>query len=144
MRTYLNLQTQALGPDFHLAWNIDPSLDTDAIYLPAMLIQIPVEIAVKHGLCAIEGEKRLSVFVERDGKGIHIRIEDNGPGYRPFTNAGHTNGTGMGTKVLYRTILLLNRRNKEKITYSVQSKEKGMGSGTIVSFFIPLDFNYAF
>ncbi len=78
MRTYLNLQTQALGPDFHLAWNIDPSLDTDAIYLPAMLIQIPVENAVKHGL-AIEGEKRLSVFVERDGKGIHIRIEDNGP-----------------------------------------------------------------
>ena len=144
VRTYLNLQTQALGPDFHLAWNIDPSLDTDAIYLPAMLIQIPVENAVKHGLCAIEGEKRLSVFVERDGKGIHIRIEDNGPGYRPFTNAGHTNGTGMGTKVLYRTILLLNRRNKEKITYSVQSKEKGMGSGTIVSFFIPLDFNYAF
>ena len=135
VRTYLNLQTQALGPDFHLAWNIDPSLDTDAIYLPAMLIQIPVENAVKHGL---------SVFVERDGKGIHIRIEDNGPGYRPFTNAGHTNGTGMGTKVLYRTILLLNRRNKEKITYSVQSKEKGMGSGTIVSFFIPLDFNYAF
>ena len=70
VRTYLNLQTQALGPDFHLAWNIDPSLDTDAIYLPAMLIQIPVENAVKHGLCAIEGEKRLSVFVERDGKGV--------------------------------------------------------------------------
>lgn len=144
VRTYLNLQAQGLGPDFRLEWNLDPSLDTDAIYLPAMLIQIPVENAVKHGLCAIEGEKRLSVFVERDGKGIHIRIEDNGPGYRPFTNAGHTNGTGMGTKVLYRTILLLNRRNKEKITYSVQSKEKGMGSGTIVSFFIPLDFNYAF
>ena len=70
VRTYLNLQTPALGPDLHLAWNIDPSLDTDAIYLPAMLIQIPVENAVKHGLCAIEGEKRLSVFVERDGKGI--------------------------------------------------------------------------
>ena len=144
VRTYLNLQAQGLGPDFRLEWNLDPSLDTDAIYLPAMLIQIPVENAVKHGLCVIEGEKRLSVFVERNGKGIHIRIEDNGPGYRPFTNAGHTNGTGMGTKVLYRTILLLNRRNKEKITYSVQSKEKGMGSGTIVSFFIPLDFNYAF
>ena len=62
VRTYLNLQTQALGPDFHLAWNIDPSLDTDAIYLPAMLIQIPVENAVNMALCAIEGEKRLSVF----------------------------------------------------------------------------------
>ena len=80
VRTYLNLQAQGLGPDFRLEWNLDPSLDTDAIYLPAMLIQIPVENAVKHGLCAIEGEKRLSVFVERDGKGIHIRIEDNGPG----------------------------------------------------------------
>ena len=100
VRTYLNLQAQGLGPDFRLEWNLDPSLDTGAIYLPAMLIQIPVENAVKHGLCAIEGEKRLSVFVERDGKGIHIRIEDNGPGYRLFTNAGHTNGTGMGTKVL--------------------------------------------
>ena len=65
VRTYLNLQAQGLGPDFRLEWNLDPSLDTDAIYLPAMLIQIPVENAVKHGLCAIEGEKRLSVFVER-------------------------------------------------------------------------------
>lgn len=51
---------------------------------------------------------------------------------------------GSLSNTYYRTILLLNRRNKEKITYSVQSKEKGMGSGTIVSFFIPLDFNYAF
>lgn len=68
VRTYLNLQAQGLGPDFRLEWNLDPSLDTDAIYLTAMLIQIPVEDTVKHGLCAIEGEKRLSVFVERDGK----------------------------------------------------------------------------
>ena len=34
----------------------------------------------------------------------------------------------MGNESPYRTILLLNRRNKEKITYSVQQGE-GMGSG---------------
>lgn len=142
VRTYLNLQTRGLGPDFRLDWEVDPSLDTSTIYVPAMLIQIPVENAVKHGLRAIGGEKRLSVSIERSGAGIHIRIEDNGPGYRPLSGIGQ-DGTGTGTKVLYRTIQLLNMRNKEKITYSVRDKDKEVGTGTIVTFFVPSNFNYA-
>ena len=99
-------------------------LDTGAIYLPAMLIQIPVENAVKHGLCAIEGEKRLSVFVERDGKGIHIRIEDNGPGIVCLRMRDIRTVRGWERKSFYRTILLLNRRNKEKITYRSKARRR--------------------
>ncbi|WP_366139706.1 histidine kinase [uncultured Parabacteroides sp.] len=142
VRTYLNLQTQGLEPDFHLEWDIDPSLARDEIYIPAMLIQIPVENAVKHGLRTIEGEKHLSVFAGRKDKGILIRIEDNGPGYLPLSDLGHANGTGTGVKVLYRTIQLLNMRNKEKITYSVREKNGVEGTGTIVTFFIPSNYNY--
>ncbi|MDD2953690.1 MAG: histidine kinase [Parabacteroides sp.] len=142
VRTYLSLQAQALGPDFRLEWNLDPSLPQPAIYIPAMLIQIPVENAVKHGLRAIAGEKRLSISVGREDKGISIRIEDNGPGYQPLSDMGRTNGTGTGLKVLYRTIQLLNMRNKEKITYSVREKKGEEGTGTIVLFFIPSNYDY--
>lgn len=142
VRTYLNLQAQGLEPDFRLEWDIDPALSLRTIYIPAMLIQIPVENAVKHGLRVIEGEKRLSIFIGREDKGISIRIEDNGPGYLPLSETGHTNGTGTGAKVLYRTIQLLNMRNKAKITYSVRGKMGEEGSGTIVAFFIPSNYNY--
>lgn len=142
VRTYLDLQSRSLGPDFTVEWKLDPGLVPGHIYLPAMLIQIPVENAVKHGLRMIEGERHLEISVEGRNSGIEIRIEDNGPGYQPGMNTGDSKGTGTGMKVLYRTTQLLNRRNKEKITYSIRNKDGDEGTGAIFTFFIPGNYNY--
>lgn len=142
VRTYLELQSKSLGLGFAVEWKVDSGLDLDHIYLPAMLIQIPVENAVKYGLKAVKGERRLLISVEATNKGTEIRIEDNGPGYQPGLGAADSNGTGTGMKVLYRTTQLLNMKNKEKITFSIRSKEGEEGTGTIFTFFIPENYNY--
>lgn len=45
-----------------------------------MIVQIPVENAIKHGLAGKDGEKELTIRISREGKGVRIVICDNGRG----------------------------------------------------------------
>ena len=104
-----------------------------------MIVQIPVENAIKHGLAGKDGEKELTIRISREGKGVRIVICDNGRGYLPQV-ASSTRGTGL--KVLYQTIQLLNTKNKnEKIRFNIDNRNDGQ-TGTQVSVFIPFHFSY--
>lgn len=85
-----------------------------------MMIQIPVENAIKHGLRDKEGEKRLSITVFRQDGNIIISIEDNGTGFRLQTGCPAMQSTGTGLKVLNQTIELLNAGNSVPITILIK------------------------
>lgn len=142
VEVYLRLIEKGMGEDFEVHWQVAPTLDTRAICLPSMLIQIPVENAVKHGLKGKEGPKRLRISIEDCGNTIRITVEDNGRGYYPQSSPHDSNSTGTGFKVLYRTIQLLNTKNKEKIVFTVRNKEEAGESGAIISFIVPKNYNY--
>lgn len=140
-QAYISLEQESLGNGFRLEWHIDPHIDTTAVFVPPMIIQIPVENAIKHALRQKEGEKRLSVRVENEGNGIRILIQDNGPGYSP-EKRDPSAGTGTGLKVLYQSIDLFNHKNKEKILFRIlRSDEEGLG-GTKVSVYIPNNYKF--
>nr|WP_321522332.1 tetratricopeptide repeat protein [uncultured Macellibacteroides sp.] len=141
VETYIQLEKESLGQHFSYNLSIDPTLHPEKIELPPMMVQIPVENAIKHALRPKEGEKQLTITVEPHGNGIIIKIEDNGTGYAPMENST-TRGTGTGTKVLCQTIDLLNRKNKEKIDFSINSKQLPAESGTIVTIYIPDNFAF--
>jgi LytS/YehU family sensor histidine kinase len=111
--------------------------------IPSMMIQIPVENAIKHGLMPIEGEKILIIRVTNDNEYQHITIKDNGIGLN--ASKGLSTGTGTGLKVLLQTILLLNAKNSQKIKFSINdnASDSSFTSGTAVEIEIPLSFNYA-
>lgn len=50
VRTYLDLEQERFGPSLQTEIRIDPQIDADRFELPSMMIQIPVENAIKHGL----------------------------------------------------------------------------------------------
>ncbi|HBX45987.1 histidine kinase [Limibacterium fermenti] len=138
---YIKLEQESLGDDFRLEWQIDPHVDTTAVSVPPMIIQIPVENAMKHALRQKEGEKKLSVRIKKEENGVGITIQDNGPGYFPGKETSSA-GTGTGLKVLYQSIDVFNAKNKEKILFHIgRSDEKGLG-GAKVTVFIPD--NYVF
>lgn len=143
VEVYLGLMEKGMGDDFEVHWQVAPTLDTRAICLPSMLIQIPVENAVKHGLKGKEGPKRLSISIEDCGNSIRITVEDNGGGYYPQASHRDPNSTGTGFKVLYRTIQLLNTKNREKIAFTIRNKEGAGESGAVISFIVPKNYNYA-
>jgi tetratricopeptide (TPR) repeat protein len=135
---YIHWSTSPFADTFHLTIEVDEAIDTEKFNVLSMIIQIPVENAIKHGLYGLEGEKRLTIRVTCEAEGIRIKVSDNGHGYTPGKQS--SNGTGTGLRVIHQTIFLLNRRNKNRqITFDIQSS----ASGTHVSIYIPTTYNYA-
>ena len=140
VKTYINLERRSLGPDFHSELKIEKDVQPEQIRIPSMMIQIPVENAVKHALREKEGERNLWFSVCRRGNGICIKITDNGGGYRPDSR---NRGTGTGMKVIMQTIRILNNKNKEAIDVLVHNVSLQSGEmGCEVTFWLPDNYDY--
>ena len=141
VQSYIGLESGRVGEDFTASVVVEERLDAKSIMIPSMIVQIPVENAIKHGLAGKDDEKELTIRISREGKGVRIVICDNGRGYLPQV-ASSTRGTGTGLKVLYQTIQLLNTKNKnEKIRFNIGNRNDGQ-TGTQVSVYIPFHFSY--
>ena len=141
VHSYITLEKGRVGEDFIATITVEEGLDANRIMIPSMIVQIPVENAIKHGLAGKEGNKELNVSVVREANGICITICDNGRGYLPQT-ASVTRGTGTGLKVLYQTIQLLNTKNKsDKIRFDISNRNDGQ-TGTKVTVYIPFHISY--
>ena len=141
VQSYIRLESGRVSEDFTASVVVEEGLDAKSIMIPSMIVQIPVENAIKHGLAGKDDEKELTIRISREGKGVRIVICDNGRGYLPQV-ASSTRGTGTGLKVLYQTIQLLNTKNKnEKIRFNIDNRNDGQ-TGTQVSVYIPFHFSY--
>ena len=57
--TYVGLEKESLGKDFDYQLDLDCKIDLKVVKVPSMLLQIPVENAIKHGLRLKEGKRLL-------------------------------------------------------------------------------------
>lgn len=140
-------------PRFDIAKEVDMSL-----MLPSMIIQIPVENALKHAFVGMEesGEKPLldvKVWIE-DGM-LRIDVIDNGCGGvgavagmgTRKTNAAASTGTGL--RILNSTIEMLNAGNARKLYFKMQSRVGAAGGGSdrqkgmCVRIGVPCEYDYS-
>ena len=115
--------------------------------IPSMIIQIPVENALKYAFDGLQDESnKLSISISQSETGLCIFIEDNGSGYDPGKYTDSKRGTGTGLKVLFRTIELLNSKNQEKASFDIQNLiTSNIGQhGTRVTIFIPFNYQFKF
>lgn len=141
VKTYIELERKSMGPDFHFTVNMDADTHPDQQLIPSMLIQIPIENALKHALRGKENERRLWIDIGRSAEGhCLIRITDNGGGYRPNSPS---RGTGTGLKAIMQIVQILNGRNNEHIEANVHNVKLPQGeTGCQVSFSIPSNYRY--
>ena len=144
VRTYLDLEQKRFDTSLHIDIQIDPEIDLDLFELPAMLIQIPVENAMKHGLQGKEGDKRLSIIICQQKNSVVISIEDNGFGFRPQPEQPDMQSTRTGLKVVSQTIELLNMKNSNPISMQISRSETGTEEypGCLVRFILPEGYSY--
>lgn len=116
VNTFINLERKALGENFVLSVSVEESIDLNKEILPSMMIQIPVENAIKHALLNKEGMRKLWIDIKKTGEDICIKVRDNGGGYKVSSS---NRGTGTGMKVILQTIQLLNANNKRHIDVSI-------------------------
>jgi two-component sensor histidine kinase len=140
VKTYIDLEQRDLGDSFILQWKMDDHLIYKNVLVPAMIVQIPVENAIKHALRGKEGKKTLLVSVTKNAGSIHIVIQDNGAGYKPGQSVHK--GTGTGLKVIYQTIALLNEKNTSQIDFRISNIENQVTTGTRVDISIPENYSY--
>ena len=141
VKGYLGLQSLRLPQPIKITVDIAQNADMNQL-VPAMIIQIPVENAIKHGLMPVAGEKLLLVRICNYDKGLQITIEDNGIGYSSSPN--RSMGTGTGLKILYQAIGLLNSKNSEKITFTINNLANTgeFRMGTVVEIRVPSEYSY--
>lgn len=140
-------------PRFDIAKEVDMSL-----MLPSMILQIPVENALKHAFVGMEesGEKPLlDVKVWIEGGMLRIDVIDNGCGGvgavagmgTRKTNAAASTGTGL--RILNSTIEMLNAGNARKMYFKMQSRAGAADDGsdrqkgTCVSIGVPCEYDYS-
>jgi len=141
VKNYLQMEQSGLGNDFETHWEIDKRIPMEQFRIPAMMVQIPVENALKHALRIKEGEKRLLIALTLVELGVLITIQDNGGGYFP-DKTNETKGTGTGLKVLYQTIQLLNTKNNHKIDFDITNLQGEAVSGTRVVISVPGEYDF--
>ena len=140
VNTFISLERKALGDTFILSTSIDAAINLDQEILPSMMIQIPVENALKHALKDKEGLKKLWIDINKTEAGICIKIRDNGGGYK-VNSANH--GTGTGMKVIFQTIQLLNANNKKHIDISIANVQVESGeTGCEFTVILPQVYDY--
>lgn len=144
IRTYLDMEKHRFQSSLSIDIQIDESIDTREMLLPAMMIQIPAENALKHGLRDKEGEKKLNIAIKDQDTDIMIRIEDNGVGFKVGIGQEDAGSTGTGLKVLNQTIMLLNSYNKKSISLYVRKYPHGTDiyPGCLIEIIIPKDYSY--
>lgn len=135
--TYISL-LQETGNKFRFIRKQDEDIETEKIQIPSMILQIPIENAVKHGLAGMNQEGVIELTIRKQGNGIGIQIRNNGQSYSPFRQENKPNGTGTGLKVIYQSILLMNTRNRDHISFDIRGEE----NGTLVSIYIPCKYTY--
>lgn len=140
-------------PRFDIAKEVNMSL-----MLPSMILQIPVENALKHAFVGMEesGEKPLldvKVWIE-DGM-LRIDVIDNGCGGvgavagMGTRKANAAASTGTGLRILNSTIEMLNAGNARKLYFKMQSRAgtadggSDRQNGTCVSIGVPCEYDYS-
>lgn len=140
-------------PRFDIAKEVDMTL-----MLPSMILQIPVENALKHAFVGMEesGEKpQLDVKVWIEDGMLRIDVIDNGCGGvgavagmgTRKTNAAASTGTGL--RILNSTIEMLNAGNARKLYFKMQSRAGAADDGSdrqkgmCVSIGVPCEYDYS-
>ena len=140
VKTYIDLERRSLGATFHPVIEIAGDVLPEQVWLPSMMIQIPVENSVKHalrgkeesGICGLPQIVGKAVFAS----GLRITAAVT------IRRAG-TEALVQVMKVIMQTIQILNMKNQAAIDISVHNVTLPSGeTGCEVTFLLPDKYDY--
>ncbi len=78
---YLQLEKLRFDEKFDYTINADKSIETESVFVPAMLLQPYVENAIRHGMRFLENKKgTITISAKIEGEKLICSIDDNGIG----------------------------------------------------------------
>ncbi len=136
--TYLQLEMLRFKDKFSYELRHSPDLETDKVFVPAMLLQPFVENAIRHGIRHLENRKgKITIAAAKEGDYLVCTIEDNGIGReraQQLRSEKHIEYQSRGMQ--------LSKRRAE--LYGIEQEiidkqdETGLAAGTVIVLRIPL------
>jgi anti-sigma regulatory factor (Ser/Thr protein kinase) len=137
-RNYLELEKFRMKGKF--TYSIEISQDVNLTWeVPKMIIQSPVENAVKHGLYELKQAGLITIRAYLEDGHLVFQINDNGVG-RQQTSTHASEGTGKGIKIMEEFLELYEKITGIRITSSIVDlyTHDGHPAGTNVTISIPI------
>lgn len=138
LRHYVTLEQMRFENKFEFAFDVDPSMDTENIEIPSMLIQPYVENAILHGINNKPDRGTLKISVKKSHDSILFEVEDDGVG-RTATGKLYqqklSEHKSYGTTLTQERLKLINTRRN--VSFEIIDLEKnGLPAGTKVKIWI--------
>ncbi len=115
---YLSLESMRFKDRFDFEISCDPSIDTDAVVIPAMILQPFVENSIIHGILPNESQKgKIQVKIFKENEFMIIEITDNGIGIEnSIKSKSDYDGDhrSQGMEITSKRIELLNKLSDRK------------------------------
>ena len=81
MELYINIENMRFSNQINYSSKVNPEIDTSLIRVPSLILQPFLENALWHGLSSKEGEKIITLEVEKNATDfVTVKITDNGVG----------------------------------------------------------------
>lgn len=144
LATYLSLERLRFKEKMQYAIDIDPSIDTDLVVVPPMLIQPFVENSMRHGLRhKTNGGGLIRISFALSGDRLRVIVEDNGIGRKnaaAFKTREHIEYQSKGMSLTADRIRTMNAKYRNSMDIEVIDLEDGRGesAGTRVVIHFPL------
>jgi len=126
-RQYLEIEQVRFGDRLRVQLSRGDARGDEAV--PSLLLQPLLENAIRHGLAPVREGGCVTVQAHREGKRLHLRIEDNGVGLRP----GFADHAGIGLRNVQERLRTLYAQTADFLIGARQD-----GRGTSVTIVIPL------
>jgi sensor histidine kinase YesM len=120
LRDYVHLEKLRFEEKFEFAIQCDPTINTDEVMIPSLLIQPYVENAILHGLYNKEGQGSLVVNVSLADDFLLFKIVDDGVGRVAAQKIRAKSGSkqkSMGTQLTEERLAILNSDNQPSVIY---------------------------
>ena len=93
---YLDVERSRFGPRLKIEIAVEDA--AQQLLVPAMVMQVLVENAIKHGVCSVRGVGIVNIRGECRNDRLFLEVRDNGDGFRPGARAPRTGGQGFGLR----------------------------------------------
>lgn len=140
---YIELEHRRCNNKFDYLIHVDPSIETDSVLLPSLLLQPYVENAIWHGLINKAGRGYLKVSIAmKEGEMICCVIEDDGIGREAsvrIREKGERKSVSYGLQITKQRVEMIRTDNaKGSVVVEDLFDMKGIPAGTRVIVNIPV------
>lgn len=140
LKEYLDLEHMRFKDKFDYRIEIDENIDTDAVFIPNMLIQPQLENAIWHGLRYKEEKGVLKLIAKAENNKLLVIVDDNGIGLtksKELKTKHQQQHNSRGVTNTTERIELLNSLYGMNISIDIKEKNSGE-QGVIVTLSFPL------